>query len=336
MLSGIPFVEVTRGELVESVHAVAACACSARGLLRPELALGEIDVPVFLRSTAKPFIAATVVAAGAVERFGLEPREIAVMAASHNGEPLHVEAVRSILCKTGFSETDLRCGAHAPSYEPAAAALACEGIAYSAVHHNCSGKHAGILALVRLLGADPASYLEPGNPAQQRILAFCGRMSDEDPEAWVLGVDGCGIPAYATSLRRAALAYARFATLAGLSDADADALTIVRAALAAEPFYIGGTGRFDSRLIDVAAGKAIGKAGAEGMHGDALLERGLGLALKVIDGNRRAVPAAALALLRELGALEPEEFAELESFAHAPVRNVAGRVVGEVRAIRRP
>jgi L-asparaginase II len=318
VLRGIPFVEATRGALVESLHAVAACACSPRGLQRPELALGEIDTPVYLRSSAKPFIAAAVVAAGAVERFGLEAREIAVMSASHSGEPRHVAAVRSILHKAGFTEADLRCGDRATP-------------ASSPIHHNCSGKHAGILALARLLGADPATYLEPANAAQQRILAFCGRLSDDDPAGWPLGVDGCGIPVYALSLRRAALAYARFATLADLADEDASALSRVRAALAAEPFYVAGTSCFDSSLIEVSAGRIIGKIGAEGVHGDALLERGLGLVLKVIDGNARAVPPAALALLHELDAVGPRELTALEAFAEPPIVNAAGRVVGRLR-----
>lgn len=313
------------------MHAVAACACSPDGAARPRLALGNVDVPIFLRSASKPFIAATIVAAGAVGRFGLEQREIAIIAASHGGEAGHVAAVRSILRKTGFAESDLQCGAHAPSYEPAAAALAREGIPYSAIHNNCSGKHAGILALARLLGADPATYLEPDNPAQRRILEFCARLSDEDPAGVPLGIDGCGIPVYALPLRRAALAFARFATLSHVSDETAEALACVRAALAAQPFYVAGTGRFDSALIEASGGRAIGKAGAEGVHGDALLDPGLGLALKVIDGNRRAVPPAALALLRELGAIDARAEATLAPFARPQILNVAGRVVGELR-----
>jgi L-asparaginase II len=335
LLAGVPLVEVTRGGIVESLHAVAACACSPGGAAHPELELGAIDVPVYLRSAAKPFIAAAVVASGAVERFGLEAREIAVISASHNGEPEHVAAVRSILRKCGFTEADLRCGASPPNYEPEAAALAAEGIPYSAIHHNCSGKHAGILALARSIGADPATYLEPGNPAQVRILALCGRMCDEDPARFPLAVDGCGIPVYAITLRRAALSYARFATLENLSDEDASALARVRAALVAEPFYLAGTGRFDTGLVAATAGKIVGKTGAEGVHGDALVERGLGFALKVIDGNRRATPPATLALLRELDAVDARELAELQAFVRPPVRNAVGRVVGGLRAIVR-
>ena len=330
MLSGVPLVEVTRGPLVESVHAVAACAVDVRGKVR--LALGDTESPTFLRSTAKPFIAAAIVEAGTAERFGFDAREIAVIAASHDGEPFHVAAVRGILAKIGLEESALRCGAHAPASEPAAAALNASGAEPSAVHSNCSGKHAGILALCVHLGLDTASYLEAAHPAERRILEFCGRMTGDEPEDFLLGVDGCGIPVFATSLRRAAGAFARFATLEGVSAADARALRTVREAMREAPLYAGGTARFDSALIAATQGQIVGKGGAEGVHGDALLAEGLGFTLKVIDGSRRAVAPAACALLGELRAFSPAERAALERFARPEVRNVAGRTVGHVQA----
>ena len=160
-------VEVTRGRLVESVHRVAACAVDADGTLR--LVAGAIDVPVYLRSAAKPFIAAAVIAAGARETFDLTGPEIAVMAASHSGEPIHVEAVRSILRKIGMDPSALQCGAHPPYDDATARAMTAAGEAPSALHNNCSGKHAGILALCAILGADPSTYLDASNPAQRRI-----------------------------------------------------------------------------------------------------------------------------------------------------------------------
>ena len=326
--SGVPLVDVTRGPAVESVHAVAACAVDARG--REMLVLGDVDVPIFLRSSAKPFIAGAIVASGAAAHYDLDDREIAVICASHNGEAFHVETVRGILQKIGLDESDLRCGAHAPAYEPAAAQLAAQGRAPSAIHNNCSGKHAGILAMCRHLGVEHASYLEVDNPAMRRILAFCARLSDDDATRWPVGVDGCGIPAYATPLRRAALAFARLATLEGLAREDASALERVRRAMAAEPAYVGGTGRFDSALIATTRGRVVCKAGAEGVHGDALVREGAGLVLKVVDGNRRATPPAAIALLGAMNALEPDELAALGPFARTEVRNVSGRVVGAI------
>lgn len=329
-LRGEPLVYVTRGERVESVHDVAAAIADSDGNV--VYALGTIDVPVFLRSSAKPFIAAAVVASGAAASFGFDAREIAVMAASHNGEPFHVAAVASMLAKIGLDASALQCGAHPPSYEPAAAELAASGAPATALHNNCSGKHAGILAACVHLGFETHGYLALDHPVQQRILEFCARVCDEPLAGLPVAIDGCGIPVFATSLRTAARAFARIGTSRGLRDTDAAALAIVRDAMIAEPDYVGGTGRFDSALITATAGRVVGKVGAEGVHADSLLRDGLGLALKVVDGARRAAPPATLALLESVGALEAAESSALAAFARAEIANVAGLVVGGISA----
>lgn len=322
-------VEVTRGDFVESVHRVAACAVDARGNVL--FGAGDVDVPVYLRSTAKPFIAAAAVEAGVCEQFGLEPREIAVMAASHSGQPFQVEAVLSILKKIGAGVDALQCGAHLPYDEASAHALVRAGSMPTAIHNNCSGKHAGILALCKAIGADPATYLETSNPAQQRILAFCARLSDDDAATWPIGVDGCGIPAYATSLRRAAHSFARLATLSEIDQADGDALRIVRDAMIAHPEYVAGAGQLDTDLMTATRGNIVSKAGAEGLHGVAALPQGLGFASKVIDGTARARAPSTLAVLSKLGVIGDREAAELARFVRPKVYNRAGRAVGEVR-----
>ena len=281
-------------------------------------ACGTINVPVFLRSAVKPFIAATAVAAGVVERFGLEPHEIAVMAASHNGEPGHVAAVASILAKIGASERDLQCGVPAPGS--------------TQLHHNCSGKHAGILALARMLDAPFATYLDVEHPAERAIIAFCERAFDDRFTADRIGVDGCGIPVIALTLRRAAIGFARLATLRGLATADRDALAIVRAAMIAHPWFVAGSAQFDTELMLAGAGAIVAKGGAEGVHATGLLTSGLGLALKVIDGTRRAVAPATLAILDRLDAFDPAAHAALEPFRNVTITNAAGRDVGEIRA----
>lgn len=322
-------VEVTRGDLVESIHQVAACAVDAGGAIH--FRAGDIEVPVFLRSSAKPFIAAAAIAAGAVERFGLEPREIAVMAASHRGEPFHIDAVKSILRKTGMDVSALQCGAHYPYDETSAQAMIRAGEAPSALHNNCSGKHAGILALCSLIGADPATYLEASNPAQRAILDLCARLSDDDAQTWPLGVDGCGIPVYATSLRRAALSFARFATLEGVDARDAAALRVVRDAMVEYPEYVSGTGELDTVLMQVAGGAIACKAGAEGVHGVAAIGSALGYVSKVLDGAGRARGPSTIAALRHLGALDAEQATKLARFARPVVYNRAGRAAGEIR-----
>jgi L-asparaginase II len=328
MLSGVPFVGVRRGPRLESVHAVAACACDVEGNVL--LALGTIDEPVFLRSAAKPFITAAGVRAGTVERFGFDDRELAVMSASHNGEPFHVEAVRGILAKIGATVDDLRCGAQAPSYPPAAKALTAAGERPTALHNNCSGKHAGILALARVMEVPFEGYLDSGHPVQRAILALCERVSDDAFPPGKLAIDGCGIPTYATSLRNAARSFARLATLQELDPGDAEALARVRAAMVAEPDFTAGTQRFDTDLIRAGNGRIVGKVGAEGVHATALLDGGIGLVLKVIDGARRAAPPAALALLQRLGALDERRSAALDAHARTPIANVAGTVVGQI------
>lgn len=312
------------------MHQVACCAVDDRG--KVALSVGSVDAPVFLRSSAKPFIAATVMASGAREKFGFEVREIAVMAASHSGEPFHVAAVASILRKIGMDAGALQCGTHAPYDERAAADLQAGGQAPSALHNNCSGKHAGILALCKAIGADPATYMDVDNPAQQRILAFCARMSDDDARRWPLGVDGCGIPVYATPLRNAALSFARLATQHGVADTDARALRVVRDAMIEYPEYIAGTGTFDTELMRVGDGSIASKAGAEGVHAVSSIPQGLGFVSKVLDGGPRGRAPLTVAALRALGSIDAAQATKLASFARPVVYNRAGRAVGEIRA----
>lgn len=305
-------VEVWRGPRIESRHRVIICAVDIAG--KTLIDVGTVDEPVFLRSTAKPFIAAASVRAGVIDSFGFDEEELALMCASHAGEPGHVEIARSILEKAAIPESALLCGG-----KP------------SAIYNNCSGKHAGILALCRHIGAPLETYLEPGNPAQREILAMCARVVGESLPPERIGVDGCGIPVFATSLRRAARAFARFAALEDLDPRDEEALGRCRIAMAAYPWCVAGTGRFDTALIEATNGTVIGKGGAEAVHGSAIVALKAGLAIKIIDGSGRATAPAVVAALARLGALSATALDALESFREPPVRNVAGRVVGSIR-----
>ncbi|MDP9111471.1 MAG: asparaginase [Candidatus Eremiobacteraeota bacterium] len=332
-LRGEPFVDVVRGGAVESVHHIAACAADARG--RVLLEMGSIETPVFLRSSAKPFIAAAVLRSGARERFGLEPHEIAVMAGSHTGQDFHVAAVRSILQKIGMDESALQCGVHAPYNAAAAQQLERDGAEPTVLSNNCSGKHAGILALCILLGADTNTYLELANPAERNILELCARLSDQQVDDFILAVDGCGIPVYATPLHNAAISFARLATLERTEERDAAALAAVRDAMVAHPEFVSGTGEFDSELMRIAGGGLACKAGAEGVHATASMRKELGLVVKVVDGASRGRAPAVLALLHELSVLDAHEMAQLQAFARPIGYNRAGRAIGEVRTADR-
>jgi L-asparaginase II len=316
-LDGELFVEVRRGARIESRHRVAVCAVNISG--RTLCELGTVDVPVFLRSAAKPFIAGASVRAGVIDAFEFDDRELALMCASHAAEPEHIETVLSMLGKAGIPASALQCGG-----------------APSALYNNCSGKHAGILALAKLIGAPLETYLEPDNPAQIEILALCERVIREPLPPDRIAVDGCGIPVFATSLRRAACAFARLATLEDLEDRDKVALARVRAAMIANPWYVSGTGRLDTALIEAGGGAIVSKGGAEAVHCDALVALGAGIALKVVDGNSRATAPALLAVLERLGALDATALQSLKRFSEPQVHNVAGRVVGSIRAHLEP
>jgi L-asparaginase II len=316
---------------VESIHAIAACVVDASG--KTVLAYGDIDeFPVFLRSSAKPFIAAAVIEAGARERFGLEPREIAVMAGSHGGQAFHVEAVRSILHKIDMPEEALQCGVHPPYNAAAALELERSGAPLTPIYNNCSGKHAGILALCKIMHADAQTYLDAENPAEHFILDFCARVSGVKTAEMPIGIDGCGIPVYAIPLRNAALSFLRLATPDGVKAEDAAALRIVRDAMIAFPEYVSGTGEFDARLMEAGAGSIVCKAGAEGVHGVGVLTPGLGLVCKVLDGTARARGPAVLAMLKSLGVLSPAQLTKLADLERPIVYNRAGRAVGDISA----
>ncbi len=299
---------------MESVHSFAACASDDAGAV--QLAIGDIDSPVFLRSSIKPFIAATVIASGAADAYGFDDAEIALIAASHAGEPGHVAAARSMLAKAGIAESALRCGGAPP---------------LGAIANNCSGKHAGILALAKRLGAPLETYLEADHPAERALIEMCARMFGVDARAIPLAVDGCGIPTLAITLRTAAHGFARFATLRGVNDADAAALVRVKAAMTAKPWYVAGTGRFDTALLEAGGGAVVGKGGAEGVHCDALARVAGGLAIKVADGANRAVAPATLALLNAVGALGEPARNELAAFERPLLTNAAGNPIGHIQ-----
>jgi L-asparaginase II len=331
ILDGPQTVAVTRGDGIESVHRVAWCVVDDSG--RVIEGAGTLDVPVFLRSAAKPFIAAAIVASGAARRFGFDGREIAVMTGSHNGESFHIAAVQSMLDKIGLSEDALRCGPHLPYDDASAQSMLQAGQRPRAIHNNCSGKHAGILAFAAMLGAPIESYLDRNNPAQEEILSFCARVCGVDRSRLTLGVDGCGIPVFAVPLPAGATAFARLATLNNLNDADAQAMRIVRDAMIAYPEYVGGTGEFDTALMRAAGGTVVAKSGAEGVHGMAAIARGAGALLKTIDGNGRAVPPAAMDLARRAKLVYSASLDNLDAFAKPQVRNRGGRVVGRIESL---
>ncbi|MBI4770312.1 MAG: asparaginase, partial [Chloroflexi bacterium] len=331
-------IELTRGEIVESVHSGALAVVDAAGKLHA--AIGDPEHVTFLRSTAKPFQALPLIERGGAETYGLSAREIAILCGSHSGTDEHAALLHGLQARLGLSETDLQCGVHPPMDRSTAARLAQKGEAPTPNRHNCSGKHTGMLALALALGQNRATYLDRESEAQRLILHTFAEMCDLEPAAVVVGTDGCSAPNFAVPLRSAALALARLADPGGLPAPRARACRQILAAMLSYPEMVAGPGRFDTRLMQVGRGRWACKGGAEGYQGLALLpgalgadSPALGIALKIGDGDAdgRARSLATLEVLRQLGALGAPELAQLAEFGPGPVANWRGLVVGEKR-----
>jgi L-asparaginase II len=321
-------VEVLRGSLVESRHRGAVSVVNADGAML--LAIGDVTMPVFPRSAIKALQALPLVESGAADRYGFGDEELALACSSHSGEPAHVEGVARMLGEAGLDASALACGAHWPISQPAAYALAKTG-APSALHNNCSGKHAGFLCLACAMGIDHVGYWQPEHPVQQRVHAVLEDLTGESLGAERCAVDGCSVPTWAIPLKKLAYAFAKFGTGRGLSLERAAAAARLRAACAANPWFVAGTGRFCTDIMKLLGARVFVKTGAEGIFCGALPEQGLGIAVKCDDGAGRAAEAIMAATIARLLSLDPAEEAALSRFARPTLRNWNGVEVGALR-----
>jgi L-asparaginase II len=327
-------IEVLRGGAVESRHAGALAIVDASGTVHT--ALGDIERPVFPRSAVKLLQALPLVASGAADAFGLTNEELALACASHSGEPAHVATAAGVLAKLGLDAGALECGTQWPSREPVLRAMAARGEAATPLHNNCSGKHGGFVCLACLMarnaGAEPAEfargYVAAEHPVMREVSAALSAATGVDVEQAPRGIDGCSIPTFALPLRSLALAFARAGTGQGLPAGHARAARRLREAVAAAPFMVGGTDRFDTRVMQAFGEQLFCKIGAEGVYCAALPELGLGVALKIDDGAARAAEAAMAAVAQALLKTEDEL---LRGYSHLVLRNWRGTEVGALR-----
>ncbi len=322
-------VRVWRGAIAESRHRLEAAVADAEG--RELAGSGGARLVTTLRSAAKPFQLTPFVERGHADRWGFEAPDLAVMAASHVGSARHVERVRGILARLGLDETALACGREDPLDPEMRRAVQHGEIPASALFHNCSGKHAGMLAMCLAEGWPVEGYERPAHPLQQLMHRTVAEICGLAPEDVATAVDGCSVPVFALPLAAMARGYARLAAADPGGGARPAALARIRDAMRAHPWAVGGTARFSSALME-AAPHLVSKGGAEGLECVGWPERGLGLAVKCEDGANRAVPPAVIALLEHLGALDAAARAKLEPWARPPLHNAAGLEVGTLRA----
>lgn len=319
-------VEITRGGRTESRHRGAAVVVDETG--RIAAAWGDVAAAVYPRSAIKPLQALPLVETTAADRFRVGDDELALAAASHAGEPEHVRRVGRWLLRLGLAPDALVCGAHLPLSDSPCHALFRAGQVATPLHNNCSGKHTGMLTTVLHRNEPIGDYGDAGHPAQCRIARVLAAMADLDQAKLVPAVDGCGVPTWPLPLAALALAFARLARPDRLPAARAAAVRRVTRAIRMHPAMLSGAGRFDTCVVAATQGQVIAKGGAEGVHAAAILPLGLGIALKIDDGGRRAADAAMAALLLRFAPLGDDARRQLQALAHSPLVNTRGAVVG--------
>jgi L-asparaginase II len=331
-------VEVKRGGVLESSHCGALAVLDADGAVVAQL--GDIDHPIFPRSAVKLLQALPLVASGAADQLGLSDEELALACASHGGEDVHAQTVAKMLAKAGLDADALECGAHWPYLESAARALAVRGHEPSALHNNCSGKHAGFLCMACALhGNGPnlrqyvRGYVGAEHPVMREVTASLQTTTGFDLANTARGTDGCSIPTYAIPLRNLAHAFARVGTGTGLSSGHAQAAKRLRVAVAKAPYMVAGSGRFDTRVMQQLGERVFCKVGAEGVFCAALPELGLGVAIKIDDGNNaRACEVVMAAVIEAFVNLDDEGARLMNSLSDVRLTNWNGIEVSQLRA----
>lgn len=336
-----PMIELIRGQTVESIHCGAVAVVDVNGHLFASY--GKPDTITFLRSAAKPFQALPFIEAGGQQHYHLTPKEIALICSSHSGSKEHVEGVAGIQAKAGLSQDHLQCGTHPPYHQPTAEAMLLRGEKASSNHHNCSGKHTGMLAFAQLKGWPLEGYLDRDHDVQTAILHTFAEMCSLPVNEVYIGTDGCSAPNFAVPLYNAAWAWARLAYPSQLPPQRANACRVITSAMIAHPEMIAGVERFDTALMISAKSRIIAKAGAEGYQGIGLLpgalwpdSPALGIALKIADGDGRgrARPAAVLEVLHQLNTSDILQLEALSAFGpRIDILNWREIVAGEMRPI---
>ena len=317
-------IELWRGGMLESLHQGHAVICGPDGIVQ---AWGDPQAVIFPRSSCKMIQALPLIESGAAEAAGLSDAQLALACASHQGAHVHTDMVARWLADRGLAESDLRCGAHMPTDLIANRELTCSNTAPCQIHNNCSGKHAGFLTLTQHLKAGP-EYVDLDHPVQRAIRAAFEEVTGEPSPGY--GIDGCSAPNFATTVHGLARAMAFFANASDAGDRRQRAAHRLTRAMAANPVLVAGEGRSCTALMRARGGRVAVKTGAEAVFVAIVPERGLGIALKIMDGATRASEAAIVALLLRLGVLDAAE-PVVAKYLTGAQKNWRGLVTGEMR-----
>ncbi len=329
--------KVMRGGTLESVHRGMLIVIEGDGEKVAEI--GDSSAVTFWRSAAKALQAIPMITSGAADAFGFTEKEIALACGSHSGEKFHTETARQMLEKIGLSEKSLCCGLQTPFDKLTAKAMIKADEKPTQLHNNCSGKHIGMLAFAKHIGANLKTYLDLENPVQKMILETVSIFTEIPFDEIKLGIDGCSAPNFAVPLDSMALAFAKLINPPPrFSDDLKNACERIVSAKIKYPEMVGGSDRLDTQIMQTLKGKIICKVGAEGVWSAGILpcekwRKGLGIALKIEDGDDdRARPVVAVELLRQLGIMTDEAEENLKELSPMILKNRMDLEVGEVVA----
>ncbi len=322
-------VKVYRKDTIESIHYGAIAVVDSWGKLL--YSVGDSNFVTFLRSSAKPFQALVVVESGAAEAFGLTQQEIALISGSHNGEKKHVRVVRSILKKIGLNKSYLQCGTHVPHHYTALG-ITPPNKRFSSLQHNCSGKHAGMLAVCVYEGWSLKNYLNPRHRLQKLILKKIAELCEYPKRKIKVGIEGCGAPTFALPLKNMAIGFSKLVSFRSKDQITFQSLQLVADSMWRYPEMVSGKGRLDYQLAVVSNGNILAKAGAEALHCAVILDKGYGLAVKILDGSRRALAPASIEVYRQLGVLNQKQLKDLGDFVAPSLHDHQRKKVGFLKA----
>ncbi len=334
-MHAVPLVATTRGYpsagyTVENIHAGSIAVVNREGRLLAWA--GDPHYQTFTRSALKPFQALPFLLSDGPATFGLEEAELALLCASHSGEDRHLEGVRSILGKIGMDAGQLECGCGAPLYYETNNLPVPQDQAWTPLHHNCSGKHSGFLAWCRQHSAATAGYVEFDHPLQRAIRAALGDAVNLPEAQLPSGIDGCSAPNYALPLASLAHLYARLAQGAA-EPRLGHVFKPLFDAMTHRPDMVSGTERSDLVLMTAGGGDWVAKIGADAVQAIGIRSRGIGIAIKVADGNNRGLHTITYNVLDQLGLLDEGKRAVLARFRQPQIRNARGTVAGDMRSL---
>ncbi|HVP36588.1 MAG TPA: asparaginase [Terriglobales bacterium] len=322
--------KVYRGKTVESIHCGSIAVVDSKGKLI--YSFGDPYFVTYLRSSAKPFQAISLITSGAAKEFGLTQKEIAIISGSHNGQKIHTNTVKSILKKIGLSENNLQCGVHIPHYYTANNIIPPRNKKFTQLNHNCSGKHAGMLGLCVFFGWDIKNYRDPEHPVQKLILKTISKICRYPVKKIGIGIDGCGVPVHAMPLYNMALGFSNLVNYNSKERKTSEAYALIVDSMKKYPEMVSGEGRSDLALAEASEGNIIAKAGGEALSCSGVLSKGWGVAVKIADGSQRAIAPATIETFRQMGLLNRKQITIMPKFSRTIIKNFRGDEVGFVKA----